>query len=390
MTLMNSHFPVTTVQTVISGFLNPNDQNLFDLKSSLNLPLSTENLRVALVTPQSNINKDLLTEIFFCCIRYICNNDRIALGQIFSAQMEALKDEMDVLLLEEDKEKRAKAIQAIRANLQKENTPSILFNEVKLKNETCCQTLQLAKVKELEFYRNMIKDDALFAKVLTAVEAKHRLLAEGEKLLRNVENQLEDKNLLPKERQQKEDQVQAYKDHLRLSSIENLQKFVPSLLKTPEKVVVVAQRSAVNTEVLIKLLQGQMLTKKSYQPRFFHDDDILHFIKLSNKLDFLYNKEIETNPNSSLLNNSFLDKLLLNLNQIRQEPNNRGIKNAIYLEMQNTIDTLSIESTRSPILNCLEKWQYVHFPQPNHFAKLIDEESLQEEVVTIIPNYVRT
>jgi hypothetical protein len=357
--LMNSHFPIAKVQTIITGFLNPNDQNLFDLKTVLNLPQSTEELRVAFTNPQSNTYKKWFAEMFLCCIRYVVGyRDEIMLGQI-RERMET--DEKIALLLEEKNSERAKAI---RASL-KENTP-LLFDEVaKLKNETCYQTLQLAKAKELEFYRNIVTDDVQFDKVLTAIEAKHRLLAAGEKLLRNIEKELENPNLSPKERQQKEDLVQAYKNSLRLGSTENLQKFAPELLKTPEKAILAAQQSAVNSEVMVKLLQGLIPTLKSPQPGFFYND---HFGKLYHNLDILFNREIESNNNSSLLNNTYLYTLLRNLNQVKQEPRNQDITKTIYLEMQNTIDTLSTESSPSPILNCLERWQRDYLPKPQPFG----------------------
>jgi hypothetical protein len=371
--LMNSHFPIAKVQTIIRGYLNPNDQNLFNLKSALNLPQPTENLRVALTSPQSNIYKKWLTEIFLCCIRYIYNREEIMSGQIRSEQMETLKDEEIALLLLEEK-KSEERDKTIRASLK---VPLILLDEAaKLKNETCFQTLQLAKATELEFYRNIVTDDVQFAKVLTAIEAKHCLLAAGEKLLRKLEKELENPNLSPKERQQKEDQIQAYKDYLRLSSTENLQKFAPELLQTPEKATLVAQQSAVNSEVMVNLLQGGMLTLKSPQPGFFYDD---HFGKLYGNLDILFNKEIESNNNSSLLNNTNLYTLLRSLNQVKQEPRNQDIINTIYLEMQNTIVTLNRESSPSPILNCLERWQRAYFPKPQPIANQEEEEEEEEE-----------
>jgi hypothetical protein len=209
--------------------------------------------RAALRSQEPNPFKTWFLELIFCYIRYLCNQDTIVLQQILLEQKR--QQEEFALLTELDELKSEAQAKLILRNIDLLTVAS-LYKELEAAKETCYQVLQLTKANELEFWRKLIRDDEVFSKVLLALEAKYRLLREGQELVARMEKQLATTNLPAEKRQRMEDQVQAYKDHVRLSSPENIQKYIPHhLLSDPDKIPVIVQKGAATEELAITSLR---------------------------------------------------------------------------------------------------------------------------------------
>jgi hypothetical protein len=386
------------VQILADTFLNPNTQNLLAFKLLFGLPLNSEEIRAALRSQEPNPFKTWFLELIFCYIRYLCNQDTIVLQQILLEQKR--QQEEFALLTELDELKSEAQAKLILRNIDLLTVAS-LYKELEAAKETCYQVLQLTKANELEFWRKLIRDDEVFSKVLLALEAKYRLLREGQELVAKIEQQLATTNLPAEKRQRMEDQVQAYKDHVRLSSPENIQKYIPHhLLSDPDKIPVIVQKGAATEEIAITSLREKKSenkqtitgTQKESQIGFFNYLPINQnqtsngFNRLFTKLDFLYNQHFEHHPQLPLPNSDKIEKLLSYLKQLEREPNNRNLETAIYHLVQNLIN-LSHNPKFTKIMTCLKEWHDQYAPKKSDPLEKCIEPFNDEENKDQIPQH---
>jgi hypothetical protein len=353
------------LRTYLDTFLKPNKENSLAVKLLCGLRLGPEDIMEALRSPFPNPLKSWLLEVIFCYLRLIWNREAMVLRQIM--RMQKQQEEFAVMLAEWQELVEYVKARALFHHLNREAVAR-RFEEIKQKELSCYQHQQLRKASDLEFWRRIVKDERQFAKVLLAVTARYSWLAKGEQQVRIIEAQLSRGDLPSWERMIKEERVQAFKDHQRLASMENLQKFIPDIVGDAAKAVYMAQTMAVNEEFYVKSFEDAIeatneeplsneLSYKKITKVFSNSSTNNEFEDLAFDLDIICNRHNEYDLPRLTPVEASLYKLLDLFREYKKMPS-EDLRKVIYLQIQSSIDALGTTEDYSQITKCLKKWQY--------------------------------
>lgn len=361
-------------QSLVTTFINPAFQSLLSIKMQLGLKLQPEELRSALLSPVQNPIKNWLFDVICSYLKIYFNHQAMILNQLSLTRKKAA--EYEAYLIDLDNMQSEEKIKTLFKDLNLQAIEKFL-QQLEEKSLSCYQLRQLAKAEEFLFWSSIATNPAQLAKITKAINDRYYWLEKGEKQADIIERKLANNEFSPEEQISKKEYIQAYKDHIILSSTTNAQKFAPDVLEDPDKAVIFVQTAVINEELFVKsfnFLGHNASSDKKTNNTFKNSNAFFNYTSkelrkneykdLLFKFDILYNKFFELNTDSSKYDYSELIELQATLRSTQEGLDNTK-KEYLFLKINNIIELYKTDHTISEIVNLLQRWKTENISRNN-------------------------